>query len=210
MYSRSHLLNVRCYHNLIDLYAYAVPSQYSSLKLVAIGIVCLSVLCTYVVHCWSRSLQIQSWVNQNFLYNPGEDAASTPYMEMAYKSLRTNTPLVMKIDPQDSGKVHIWICIRMYMHCSVIYICTYVCTYVCTYIHTYVSHCVSAIMLCTCVSSNVFLYWCCAVLCSFQLGICRCACVQYTVSLNACVGVGVCVGGRVCVYLYLLDANITV
>ena len=36
-------------------------------------------------------------------------------------------------------------------------------------------------------------------------------CVQYTVSLNTCVGVDVCVcGGRVCVYLYLLDANITV
>ena len=37
-FNKSHLLNVRYYHNLIDLYAYTVPSQYSSFKLVAIAL----------------------------------------------------------------------------------------------------------------------------------------------------------------------------
>ena len=76
------------------------------------------------------------------------------------------------------------------------YICMCVLMYVCTYVHMYVSHCVSAIMLCTCVSSNVFLYWCCAVLCSFQLGIWRCVYVSENVHVCTvyCISECVCVG----------------
>ena len=81
-----------------------LTSAYTVLSslLVTIG-VCVSISVSSLLILFS--MQIQSWLNQNFLYGPGEDAVSTPYMQMAYMSLRTNTPLILKIDPQDSGKV---------------------------------------------------------------------------------------------------------
>ena len=46
-----------------------------------------------------------SWVNDSFLYSPGEDAVTSPHIHIAYMSLRTHTPLVFKLEPSEGGQV---------------------------------------------------------------------------------------------------------
>ena len=39
------------------------------------------------------------------MYGPGQDAVTTPTLSVAYLSLRTNTPLLITMDPYTNGKV---------------------------------------------------------------------------------------------------------
>ena len=41
------------------------------------------------------------------MYGPGEDAVTSPHLHVSFMSLRTNTPLIIKMEPSEGGKVHI-------------------------------------------------------------------------------------------------------
>ena len=41
------------------------------------------------------------------MYAPGDDAVTTPTLSVAYLSLRTNSPLLMTMDPAQIGKVSV-------------------------------------------------------------------------------------------------------
>lgn len=46
--------------------------------------------------------RVMSWVRDNFLYTPEDNKPKV--LQVAYMSLRTSTPLIMKVDPTDNGK----------------------------------------------------------------------------------------------------------
>ncbi|XP_064385467.1 Bardet-Biedl syndrome 2 protein homolog [Halichondria panicea] len=48
--------------------------------------------------------RLKSWIDDSFMYAPGDDAVTTPTLSVAYLSLRTNSPLLMTMDPAQSGK----------------------------------------------------------------------------------------------------------
>jgi Bardet-Biedl syndrome 2 protein len=52
-----------------------------------------------------RVSRVQSWLSQSFLFEPGEDMVTSPYLQVAFLSMRTQTPVIIKFDPQDMGKV---------------------------------------------------------------------------------------------------------
>jgi hypothetical protein len=50
-----------------------------------------------------------AWINDNFLYNPDEEEATVTsgHLHVAYLSLRTNSPVIISIEPGNNGKVPI-------------------------------------------------------------------------------------------------------
>lgn len=52
-----------------------------------------------------RLERVTSWLDSCFMYGPGEDAVTSPYLHVSFMSLRTNTPLVIKMEPSEGRKM---------------------------------------------------------------------------------------------------------
>jgi Bardet-Biedl syndrome 2 protein len=52
-----------------------------------------------------RLERITTWLNDSFMYGAGEDAILTPFLHVAYLSLRTSFPVILKFEPALNGTV---------------------------------------------------------------------------------------------------------
>jgi hypothetical protein len=50
-------------------------------------------------------LQVTGWLNDSFMYGAGEDAVLTPYLHVAFLSLRSSFSLVLSFKPAQNGAV---------------------------------------------------------------------------------------------------------
>ena len=57
------------------------------------------------------------------MYGPGDDAVTSPHLHVSFMSLRTNTPLVIKMEPNEGRKVCVCVCVCAYVHIVCVRVC---------------------------------------------------------------------------------------